>query len=166
MKTKEQALTEWVNDEILFDYCNGRGPLKHNRDQFIKVCAGFKIYTPTQAVTDDEVRAAIGSGGMLSTGFVQTGGSGTVPHAPASTHATIGPVRDDITELVDWSVSNHIKSAAFICADFFSPVMVKVSREVLSKVQTLLEPRNVAQFASAKELVAYLMETALKHENA
>lgn len=183
MKTADQALTEWVDDEIIFDYCDGRGPLLHNRDQFIKVCKEFTIYDPGQVDTEGVgcgsigrftigsgavLSGAIGSGRigsvMLSTGSIMRMGPGGVPVVGT---ATLVPEcdRDDITKIANWSVLNRIKQAAFLCADFFSPIMCQVERPILTRIQTILEPRNVAQYSSAKELILKLMGLSIEHEN-
>lgn len=174
MKTPDQALTEWVDDEISFDYCDGRGALIHNRDQFIKVCGEFKVYDPATYRNDSDIGSgqlgpsgipsgAVRSGALgqmhVSTGFISRGGAGT------ATLTTEAP-RDDISKIANWSVMNRIKQAAFLCTDFFSPVMINVDKAILARVQTMLEPRNVAQFSSAKDLILKLMELSIEHENA
>ena len=180
MKTADQALTEWTMDEILFDYCDGRGPLVHNRDQFVKVCEEFEIYDPARFRDPEEDKETLGTTGPfiigsgsvrsgqigqmhhISTGFMSTGGVGHFGGATMSSE----PPRDDISKLANWPVLNRIKQTAWLYADFLAPVMCKPNRDALSRVQSLLEPRNVAQFTSAKDLLLKLMELSIKHENA
>jgi hypothetical protein len=144
----------------------------HNRDQFIKVCGEFEIYDPATYREPEEQTLGTGATGIsgrvssgqigqhhIATGFVQRGGAGT------ATMSAEAP-RDDITKLANWSVLNRIKQTAWLCTDFFSIVMCKPDRATLSKVQHLLEPRNVAQFSSAKDLMLKLMELSIAHENA
>ena len=168
MKTPERALIEWVNDEILFDYSDEKGPKTHNRDQFIKMCELFTIYIPTEESESEVGQYTHGSGtirsgvighmnigtGMLSTGSV------------VQSTASIGAVpRDDISTLTNFNVTSRIRDVALSCIDLMKKTLHgRVDRAVMSRVRSLLEPRNVAQFETAKELIKHLVEFGLKNE--
>jgi hypothetical protein len=187
MKTDEEVLKQWVTDEIVFDYCDGRGPLIHTRDQLAEVCHYFN---PSALVTESE-------SGMLSTGCVSTGlvtppsqrtgpinpvpsgaiGCGMIQHAAyPSGHVGSGAVvcssapnvgmyaeeRERQRKIVNWGVLSRVDAAVKTCMSLLEKQVGSPDHEVIRMMRLIINPRGIAKYENARELIRSFVEMGLR----
>lgn len=168
MKAPERALTEWVSDDILFNYADGRGPQHHNRDQFIKVCNVLRAGNENAAPEDvtSQTQQPLQSGGIVQSGQIinpvnfsgfigARGVSGTLMHHSTSKDWEIR--RTDISKVVNWGVVQRVHAAS---ATFRSMLETKLSISeswLDSQIRGFFDPRKIAQFENAREIIDRLI---------
>lgn len=148
-------MTEWVSDDILFNYVDGRGVIHHNRDQFVKVCNVFRSGQPDAAPEETTAPQTLVSGSLV--GF--RGQSLFSPPVAVSGFVTSGQQsnwevrRNDITKVIGWnSVSSvHAASAAFRA--LLQKKLGEVEPWIESQIRGFFDPRKVTQFENARELI-------------
>ena len=178
MKTPEQALTEWMLDEVYFDYCDDRGPVAHNRDQFTNICKKRFIYDSggisllqntvvSGAISASVVRPFRKHYNTLMCGSIMSASlvcgsicSGQISNPGAGAWE---PERGDISEVYN-------ADAGMIVANAFSVWIAMISgrfsgayyETCLNDLKQFMEPQNVARYSTAKELVRAILTEAIR----
>lgn len=155
MKTAEQALTEWVSDDILFNYVDGRGVIHHNRDQFMKVCNVFRAgdaNAEPEATTAPKVIAS----GSMNTSFFP--GAIAVSGFLISGSQNWEVRRNDITKVIGWNSLSGIHAASAAFRALLQKKLGEVEPWIESQIRGFFDPRKVSRFENARELIDHIIK--------
>lgn len=169
MKTSEQALTEWVNDDIMLNYVDGRGPQHHNRDQFVKVCNVLRAGNESAAPEDvtQQTQAPLASGMPWTVPGIVSGQINHMPGfgAPLAISGVIhsGPAgsweakRADISNVINWGAVGRVHAASATFRALLEK-RIGISEPWLdSQIRGFFDPRKIARFENVREIIDCLI---------
>lgn len=156
MKTPEQALTEWVADDIIFNYIDGRGKIHHNRDQFVKVCNVFRSGNENAAPEDTTAPLGVVSGSHFSSNsmFARPVSGITMNSSGERWEAK----RADISNVLGWAAVHSVHAATATFRALLQKKLGEVEPWVESQIRGFCDPRKVAQFETVRELIQHILQ--------
>lgn len=159
MKTSERMLTEWVSDDILFNYTDNRGVIHHNREQFIKVCNVFRAGredAEPEATTNPPIVS--GNPGYARGGF-PVGVSGTIFSLPivSGNLTSFESRRMDISKVINWNTSQRVHAACTTFRSLLQKNLNELEPWIESQIRGFFDPQKVARFENARELIDHIV---------
>ena len=157
MKTPDQAVTEWVSDDILFNYVDGRGQVHHNRDQFTKVCNVFRAGDASAAPETTTAPTPITSGSMRTSFHHPVVVSGFIMSGQIA-QRNFELRRNDITKVIGWGSVHSVHAASAAFRALLQKNLGEVEPWIESQIRGFFDPQKVVRFADARELIGHIIK--------